>query len=357
MRSLRITGFILIIMFLILCIPINTTNLFAADLEKVFLKKVMDSDYKAIIVRTNGDMYLIEYGIGVLSIWRYEGRYVHIYSPGLFAGIGSKIMLLDDDKEARIWDSEYIGVDNDNLLPTTPVVPQNPQIVTPIFTRFAVCEDVTASGEPINPSDKFKSSIQKINYIGYLNAPANSEITCNWYYLGNEIRELIHTNTNKNTGSNIYWFWMTDSDFVNRYGNWECEMIMGTNKHTMKFTLENAFASGISVNINGSIITFRNQPQLVNGRLLVPFREIGEELGATIHWDDLTRQVTLQLLSKSVVLKLDSNYATVDGQKVELDAPARIINNATYVPLRFIGETLGASVNWDQISRIVYVDK
>lgn len=80
-------------------------------IEAVYLQKVMDSDNKAIIVRSNGDMYLIEYGVGVSSLWLYEGKTVHIYSPGLFAGIGSKIMILDRNQSARIWDSDYIGFD------------------------------------------------------------------------------------------------------------------------------------------------------------------------------------------------------------------------------------------------------
>jgi hypothetical protein len=68
----------------------------------------MDSDYKAIIQRRNGEMYLIEYGVGVISIWRYEGKAVLIHSPGLFCGVGSSIILPDDDQKARIWNAEQI---------------------------------------------------------------------------------------------------------------------------------------------------------------------------------------------------------------------------------------------------------
>jgi hypothetical protein len=68
----------------------------------------MDSDNKAIIRRQGGDTYLIEYGVGVISIWRYEGKVVLIHSPGLFCGVGSSIILPENDQKARIWSAELI---------------------------------------------------------------------------------------------------------------------------------------------------------------------------------------------------------------------------------------------------------
>ena len=55
-----------------------------AGVEAVLVKKAMDD--KAIVVRANGEMYLIEKGVGCLSLWRYEGKRVYINSPGLFLG-------------------------------------------------------------------------------------------------------------------------------------------------------------------------------------------------------------------------------------------------------------------------------
>lgn len=76
--------------------------------EAVVVLKVMDSEYKAIIQRRNGEMYLIEYGVGVISNWRYENKAVLIHSPGIFCGVGSFIILPDDDQKARIWNAEQI---------------------------------------------------------------------------------------------------------------------------------------------------------------------------------------------------------------------------------------------------------
>ena len=78
-----------------------------SHLEWVYLYDDLE-DYRLIIVRATGEVRLLEYGIGCISIWRYEGRNILIYSPGIFAGIGSKIMLPDEDQECRIWGSEYL---------------------------------------------------------------------------------------------------------------------------------------------------------------------------------------------------------------------------------------------------------
>lgn len=81
----------------------------AAQWEAVYVYAVDDLNDEAIIIRENGDVYWIEYGVGVLSIWRYEGKAVYIYSPGIFAGVTSRVYLPDGDQDARIWNSEYLG--------------------------------------------------------------------------------------------------------------------------------------------------------------------------------------------------------------------------------------------------------
>jgi len=58
------------------------------------------------------------------------------------------------------------------------------------------------------------------------------------------------------------------------------------------FTL-NVGGDGVMVILNGVPLTFDQQPLIENGRLLVPLRVISEELGATVEWDEVTRTVTI----------------------------------------------------------------
>jgi hypothetical protein len=86
----------------------TSSGLFGST-EYVIVVKVLQSDDKGIIERKNGERWLIENGAGALSFRRYEGKKVLIDSPGLFCGVGSKMILPDDDQEARVWSAELIS--------------------------------------------------------------------------------------------------------------------------------------------------------------------------------------------------------------------------------------------------------
>jgi hypothetical protein len=56
-----------------------------------------------------------------------------------------------------------------------------------------------------------------------------------------------------------------------------------------------------------------------------------------------------------IVLQPGNRTARVDNRAIPLDVPAVIVNGRTLVPLRFVGEALGAKVEWESASRVVYV--
>ena len=97
------------------------------------------------------------------------------------------------------------------------------------------------------------------------------------------------------------------------------------------------------------------QGEIVEGRFLVPMRGIFEGLGAEVGWDGETRTVTGKRGAISVQLTIDSTLATVNGETVELDVPAMIINGRTFVPTRFVSESLGAGVSWDGANRVATI--
>ena len=78
-----------------------------SDTEEVSILKVWDFD-KYFILRDNGQTYLIWGLIGCFLL--LPGDTVLIHSPGLFAGIGSELIIPDEDEECNIWNSEYIGI-------------------------------------------------------------------------------------------------------------------------------------------------------------------------------------------------------------------------------------------------------
>ena len=114
-------------------------------------------------------------------------------------------------------------------------------------------------------------------------------------------------------------------------------------------------AAEISVIINGNQLTTDVAPYIQDDRVLVPFRALFEALDATVAWDGVNQVVTGVRGGKEIKLTIDSKTACVDGKAVELDVPATITGERTFVPLRFVGESLGADVSWDSAGQTVKV--
>jgi len=114
----------------------------------------------------------------------------------------------------------------------------------------------------------------------------------------------------------------------------------------------------IKVCLDGTALVTDVDPVLQEGRTLVPFRAIGEALMAKVDWDESARMVTLTLGDKTVQLVIGDKTAYVNGEAKTLDVPAMLVENRTMVPLRFISESLGASVQWSgELRRIdIYTD-
>lgn len=122
-----------------------------------------------------------------------------------------------------------------------------------------------------------------------------------------------------------------------------------------------AFAGGvgaqtIKATIDGEPVQFRDvHPMMMNGRVMVPLRGIFEEMGATVRWDPMTRNVTAEVPGSTVRLSIGNRQAWVDGSEVSLDAPPTIVRGRTMVPLRFISESLGNEVYWAESTRTVEI--
>lgn len=102
----------------------------------------------------------------------------------------------------------------------------------------------------------------------------------------------------------------------------------------------------IKVFLNGTALVMDVPPVQKEGRTLVPFRAIGEALMAEVDWDGSAGKVTLTLGDNTAQLVIGSKTAYVNGKATTLDVPAMLVEGRTMVPLRFIGESLGASVQW-----------
>jgi len=103
-------------------------------------------------------------------------------------------------------------------------------------------------------------------------------------------------------------------------------------------------ANPIFLFINGSI--YNANIIIENDRTLVPLRFISETLGAQVDWDNATRKVTITDGGNKIELVIGNNKPTLNGKVVQIDVAPKIFSDYTYVPLRFVAEALNCTVEW-----------
>ena len=98
-------------------------------------------------------------------------------------------------------------------------------------------------------------------------------------------------------------------------------------------------------------------PKIVKDRTMLPARFVAEKLGATVEWNGEKQEVTVKSDDVTIVITIGAKTALVNDKEVELDSPAFIENDRTYTPIRFISESLGATVNWNGATEQVVITK
>ena len=98
-------------------------------------------------------------------------------------------------------------------------------------------------------------------------------------------------------------------------------------------------------------------PIIINDRTMVPMRDIFTVLGANIQWDDETKTVYALKNGVMIVIQIGKDIMFVNNTRVELDAPAVIVDDRTMVPLRAIAQAYGSTVNYDDETKTVTIVK
>ena len=107
-------------------------------------------------------------------------------------------------------------------------------------------------------------------------------------------------------------------------------------------------AAEISVTVDGKTVNFPDAKPFIdsNGRTLIPVRFVTESLGATVEWNEELRRVNIKKDTVEIMLIINDRRFTVNGRIKTMDTEAILKDGRTFVPIRYVAEELGATVGW-----------
>lgn len=116
-------------------------------------------------------------------------------------------------------------------------------------------------------------------------------------------------------------------------------------------------AEEIKINLDTELITDYDIPPIIlESRTLVPLRSVVEKMGANVFWDDSERKVIITKDEDTIIFEIDSNVITKNStEKIEIDIPAKIINDFTMIPLRAVAEAFDCTVDWNSNTRTINI--
>lgn len=96
-------------------------------------------------------------------------------------------------------------------------------------------------------------------------------------------------------------------------------------------------------------------PIVIDDRTYVPIRFVSDALNATVDWVQDEQKVIIKNSYKTIELVIGSNTAIVNGEPVEIDAAPIVQNERTLLPVRFVAEALNCKVEWNNENQTITI--
>lgn len=88
-------------------------------------------------------------------------------------------------------------------------------------------------------------------------------------------------------------------------------------------------------------------PFMESGSLMVPLREMVENLNFLVEWDDKENAANLLRVNSEATIYAGTDRSVIDGNEFKLPCKARIINGSLYCPIAFIKELSKMPFSWN----------
>jgi len=124
------------------------------------------------------------------------------------------------------------------------------------------------------------------------------------------------------------------------------------------FSMCMSAAGAISVVVNGKKIAMSQPPIMLNGRVMVPIREVVEAMGVAVFYEAGVANCVTKDTTVAIGMNGegdDSYYITIDGEYLYTDQDPINYKGKLMVPVRVISEAFGANVSWNKQSETVTV--
>ncbi|MZQ85227.1 copper amine oxidase [Paenibacillus sp. 5J-6] len=115
---------------------------------------------------------------------------------------------------------------------------------------------------------------------------------------------------------------------------------------------------GINVVHGDKAISFDAQPEIQDGRTMVPVRAISETFGYEVKYAEQAGKKVVQLVKGNTTVELtigDTGVVLKQAGQVDVkqatDVSPYVKQDRTYVPIRFFAEQIGLDVQWDDSTR------
>jgi hypothetical protein len=113
--------------------------------------------------------------------------------------------------------------------------------------------------------------------------------------------------------------------------------------------------------VNGKEVELDVAPYIKNGRTMVPLRFIAESFGASIGYDSVERSIMVYTNDVYIWLQIGNPEAIIEykgvmgKERIILEAPPEIVDSRTFVPIRFISEAFGATIEWEEKTQTITI--
>lgn len=115
-------------------------------------------------------------------------------------------------------------------------------------------------------------------------------------------------------------------------------------------------AKEVKIEIDGKEMVPKDMPAvIIDGRTMLPMRQIAQELGCEVNWNEAAKQIYVMRGSDIVVFTVDSKTGYENGKEFTMDVPATIVNDRTMLPVRALADALHLNIKWDDPNRTVSI--